>query len=62
LSEKAKAWREALMAVAGTGKEVSAKKLGQWFTKKKNVPDNGLVIRGKNDAHTDMNMWWVEEI
>jgi putative DNA primase/helicase len=62
LSESAKAWREALMAVAGVGKEPSAKRLGQWFTKVKDVIDDGLVVRGKRNAHTDSNVWWVEEV
>jgi putative DNA primase/helicase len=62
LSESAKAWSEALMAVAGVGWEPSAKKLGQWFNKNKDVIDDGLVIRGRLDGHTAMNVWWVEQV
>jgi len=61
LSESAKAWREVLMAVAGVGWEPSPKKLGQWLNKNRDIIDDGLVIRGKLDPHTAMNVWWVEE-
>jgi putative DNA primase/helicase len=61
LSENAKAWREVLMTVAGVSWEPSPKKLGQWFNKNKDIIDDGLVIRGKLDPHTAMNVWWVEE-
>jgi hypothetical protein len=60
--QAAKAWREVLMAVAGVGKEASAKKLGQWFNKNRDIIDDGLVIRGRLDAHTAMNVWWVEDV
>jgi putative DNA primase/helicase len=56
------AWNEVLMAVAGVGKEPSAKRLGRWFGSKQDVIDGGLVIRGKRDGHTDMNVWWVDVV
>jgi putative DNA primase/helicase len=55
------AWSEALMAVAGVGWKPSPKRLGQWFNTNRDVIDDGLVIRGKLDPHTAMNVWWVEE-
>jgi hypothetical protein len=59
LSESAKAWREALMAVAGVGKEPSPKRFGHWLNKNRDIIDDGLVIRGKVDGHTQYSVWWV---
>jgi len=52
-----------LMAVAGGKKGASAKKLGWWLSKNKDViDDDGLVIRGRPNSNTKVNMWWVEQI
>jgi hypothetical protein len=56
--QSAKAWREVLMAVVGVGNETSwSRRLGHWLLKHKDVPDDGLVIRGKEDKHTATNVW-----
>jgi putative DNA primase/helicase len=61
--QMAKAWREVLMAIVAGGKEETwSRRLGHWFNKVRNVPDDGLVIRSKVDTHTAMNVWWVEEV
>jgi hypothetical protein len=61
--QRARAWREVLMAVVAGGKEETwSKRLGHWLLKYKDVPDDGLVIRGKVDSHTATNVWWVEKV
>jgi hypothetical protein len=56
------AWREVLMAVAGVGEEPSSRRLGHWFSAHQNFIDEGLVIRGRVNAHLKMNEWWVDEV
>jgi len=37
--------------------------LGWWLSKNKDViDDDGLVIRGRPNSNTKVNMWWVEQI
>jgi hypothetical protein len=51
------------MAIVSVGNEATwPRRLGHWFNKVRDVPDDGLVIRGKEDKHTAMNVWWVEEV
>jgi putative DNA primase/helicase len=61
LSDDVKPWTEALLAVAGVGREPTAKKLGQWFGSNRDIIDDGLVIRGRENKHLKMNEWWVDE-
>jgi putative DNA primase/helicase len=61
LKEQDQAWGEALMAIAGVGRNVSSKKLGHWFSVTKDVIDDGLVIRGEWNTTLGSHVWWVEE-
>jgi putative DNA primase/helicase len=58
-SPKQKALREALMAVAGAGKEIAAGKLGYWLRAAKGQIVGGLCLCGEPDR-TRMMHWWVE--
>jgi hypothetical protein len=57
---KQKALREALMAVAAAGKEISAAKLGQWLRRAKGQIVNGYCLQGEPDR-TRMMHWWIEK-
>jgi hypothetical protein len=56
---KQKALGEALMAVAGAGKEISAAKLGAWLRGAKGQIVNGYCLQGELDRTRTMR-WWVE--
>jgi hypothetical protein len=57
---KQKALGEALMAVAGAGKEISAAKLGAWLRGAKGQIVNGYCLQGEPDRTRTMH-WWVEK-
>jgi putative DNA primase/helicase len=57
--QQQQALREALMGVAGAGKEISASKLGVWLRGAHDRPVSGLVLRGEQDR-TRLMHWWVE--
>src|SRR5262249_50753972 len=57
---KQKALREALMAVAGQGKEIAPAKLGYWLRQSKGQIVGGLRLCGKQDR-TRMMHWWIEK-
>ncbi|QIG47935.1 hypothetical protein G5V57_09530 [Nordella sp. HKS 07] len=51
--------REALMAVASAGKEISAKKLGTWLRDTRGQMAEGLRLEGERNRLNTME-WWVE--
>jgi putative DNA primase/helicase len=58
-TEKQKGLREALMAVARQGREISPNKLGCWLRQAKGQIVTGLRLGGKPDR-VKVNWWWVE--
>jgi len=60
LNAKQKALREALMAVAGAGKEISPTKFGYWLRQAKGQIVGGLRLCGEPDR-TRMMHWWIEK-
>jgi putative DNA primase/helicase len=55
-----KALHEALMAVAGAGKEISTEKLGYWLRAAKGQIVGGLRLCGEKDRTNTMR-WWAEK-
>jgi putative DNA primase/helicase len=57
---KQRVLREALMAVAGAGKEIAPAKLGYWLRQGKGQIVGGRRLCGKQDKHAKVMRWWVE--
>jgi putative DNA primase/helicase len=55
-----KALREALMGVAGVGKEISPNKLGYWLRATRERIIGGLRLCGEQDKHAKVMRWWIE--
>jgi putative DNA primase/helicase len=61
LGPKEKALKEALMAVARQGREISPAKLGYWLRQAKGQIVNGLRLDGRLDR-VKVNWWWVDAV
>lgn len=59
---KRKQLREALLAVAGEGKEINTAKLGVWFRQTKGRIIGGFRLCSEMDRHLKVARWWVEQV
>jgi hypothetical protein len=61
LRPKQKALRDALMAVAGDGKEISPDKLSTWLRGNRDKIVAGFRLCGEKDGHSKVLRWWIEQ-
>jgi putative DNA primase/helicase len=59
---KCKALEEALLAVAGVGKEIDQTKVGTWLRQTKGRIVGGLRLCSEMDKHLKVMRWWVEQV
>jgi hypothetical protein len=61
LSEDAAGMREAMVAVAGKGRNINPQWFGKWLSGSLNASRGGLVLRSVYDSHNKVHYFYVEK-